>query len=333
MAIRICSYNVEWFNRLFNKNNTLKTGAKEQKRLGAIRDVLQTVRADLIGVVEAPNTSRDGTESTVLRLETFAAWAGLPAGKALTGVISGGYQELAVLYDPNKFTVTHQPGGRKGGVFNPPFNEEFRFDTDEDRIKEVYKFYRPPLEARVQITGADSEFQLMVVHPKSKGIFDEMDRAHWERESVRNRLKLFAECTWIRRRVDEWLKENKRVVVMGDLNDGPGMDFYEARYGRSAVEIVMGDLFSPGRILRNHGGAPKWTARGWSPASARYKDRFTEDYVNVLIDYILVSKDIEPVPGDRAHRIWNPGENEEAKAIRTALRAASDHYPVTLDLA
>ncbi len=332
MAIRICSYNVEWFNRLFNKDNTLKTGASKQKRLGAIRDVLQTLQADLIGVVEAPNTSKDGSESTVLRLEAFARWAGLSTNKTMTGIISGGMQELAVLYNPAKVTVTHDRGGRKGSATNPPFDEEFRFDTDDDRIKEVYKFYRPPLEAKVEV-GTGKDFKLMVVHPKSKGIFNAMDLAHWERESVRNRLKLFAECTWIRRRVDEWLKGRDEVIVMGDVNDGPGMDYYEMTYGRSAVEIIMGDLFTPERILRNYCGAPKWTADGWSPASARYKDRFTEDYVDVLIDHILVSKDIEPVPGDRPHRIWNPRQDEEAKAIRAALRAASDHFPVTLDLA
>ena len=38
MNIRLCSYNIEWFNHLFNKDNPLKTGSKEQKRLKAIGD-------------------------------------------------------------------------------------------------------------------------------------------------------------------------------------------------------------------------------------------------------------------------------------------------------
>ena len=157
--------------------------------------MLQALNPDLIGVIEAPNTAKDRTESTVARLEAFAAWAAIPAKNAMTGIISGGQQELAVLYEPAKVTVTHDPGGRKGSATNPPFDEEFRFDTDDDRIKKVYKFYRPPLEARVGVIATGKSFQLMVVHPKSKGIFNAMDLAHWLRESVRNRLKLYAECT------------------------------------------------------------------------------------------------------------------------------------------
>ena len=130
------------------------------------------------------------------------------------------------------------------------------------RVEEIYNFYRPPLEAKVEVLGNGTNFKLMVVHPKSKGIFNAMDLAHWERESKRNQLKLYAECTWIRRRVDEWLKGGDEVIVMGDVNDGPGMDNYERTYGRSAVEIIMGDLFAPDKILRSHAGAPKWTATG-----------------------------------------------------------------------
>ncbi len=114
-----------------------------------------------------------------------------------------------------------------------------------------------------------------------------MDIIHWERESIRNRLKLFAECEWIRRRVEEWLEDGSEVVVMGDFNDGPGMDYYELKYGRSAIEIVMGDIFEPDLILRSYMGRPKWTSKGWKPTSARFKDRMTEVYVNVVIDHIL----------------------------------------------
>lgn len=329
MSIRLCSYNIEWFNRLFNKNNSLKTGAEEKARLAAIAEVLKNIDADFIGIVEAPNSSADGSESTVEKLEKFADSASLRAKKAIIGFISGGMQELAILYDPDKLTVTHSPGGKTGSKGNPPFDGEMFFDTDEDRIKEVYKFYRPPFEALVKTNG--NEFKVIVAHTKSKGIFNAMDMIHWERESLRNRLKLYAECTWIRRRVNEWLKAGFGVVVMGDINDGPGMDYYEVKYGRSAVEVIMGDLFEPDKILRNLAGRPKWTSGGWKPASTRFKDRFTEDYVRVLIDHILVSRDIA-VSNDTPHRIWNPFENDEAKSMKSALLKASDHFPITLDL-
>ncbi len=331
MSLRICSYNIEWFTRLFNSDNSLRNGQKEQERFAAIKDVLSRIDPDFVGIVEAPNSTTDYKQSTVIKLENFAQSVGLRVRKALTGFISGGTQEIAALYDPDKLTVTHDPGGNARRKKNPPFNGQFYFDTDDDRIKEVYKHYRPPLEVRVRVNQTGTEFNVIIAHPKSKGIFSSMDMLHWERESRRTRLKLYAECEWIRRRVDEWLKEEKRVVVMGDFNDGPGMDFYELKHGRSAMELVMGDIFNPDKILRNYAGKPKWTANGWKPASARFKERMTEDYVNVLIDHILVSQGF-PVVKNLPHKIWNPYEDEDAKTFRSNLRKASDHFPVTLDL-
>ena len=330
MSLRICSYNIEWFNHLFEANNSLKTGPDEQKRLNAIKNVLQKIKPDFLGIVEAPNTTADGKQSTIKKLETFAQDAGLSARKAVTGFISAGTQEIAVLYDPDKLTVKHDPGGKAKTKKNPPFDGDFYYDTDDDRIKEVYKHYRPPLEVSVTVGQDGKEFSVIVAHPKSKGIFDSMDMLHWERSSKRNRLKLYAECEWIRRRVDEWLDDSRHVVVMGDFNDGPGMDFYEFKHGRSAIELVMGDLFEPDRILRNHAGMPKWTSYGWKPSSARFKDRMTEDYVNVLIDHILVSAKLPIVDG--SYKIWNPFQDAVAKTIRSDLLEASDHFPVTLDI-
>ncbi|MCH8218709.1 MAG: hypothetical protein IH892_18280 [Planctomycetes bacterium] len=54
---------------------------------------------------------------------------------------------------------------------------------------------------------------------------------------------------------------------MGDVNDGPCMDIYEMRSGRSAVETIMGDLFRPDAVLRNNVGRPEFKRYGWEPAS------------------------------------------------------------------
>lgn len=331
MRIRLCSYNIENFNDLFTNSNTLKTDAKSRKREQAIRDVLQTVNADLIGVIEAPNTTSSGSQSTIQCLENFAQWSQLRTTKALTGFHSRGRQELALLYDPNKFSVRHAPGGKTTSKKNPRFDGEFQYDTDDDRIKEIYQFYRPPLEAGVKIKGNNRTFYLILAHTKSKGIFDSVDIVHWERDNMRNRRKLYAECTWIRHRVNEWLDKNRQVVVMGDINDGPGMDSYEYQFARSAMEIIMGDLFQPQRILRNYAGRPKWGAHGWEPSSTRFKDRITEKYVNVLIDHILVSSDIK-VSNNQPYKVWNPYQLDGAKPMKDQLLQASDHFPVTLDI-
>jgi endonuclease/exonuclease/phosphatase family metal-dependent hydrolase len=331
MKIRLCSYNIEWFDHLFNADNAPKTTAEAVARFQAIAKVLNHINPDLIGIVEAPNATASGSQSTVTKLENFASQVGLRHTKAKTGFLSAGKQEIAVLYDPTVLTVSHAPGGSTRSKSNPRFDGEFYFDTDDDRIKEVYKHYRPPLEAKVKVKATGKEFRLLVAHTKSKGIFSSIDMIHLERESRRNRLKLFAECAWIRCRIDEWLDKGHPVVVMGDINDGPGMDEYEMRYGRSGVEVIMGNLFDPDRILRNLAGQPQWGPYGWSPSSVRFTDRITETQINVLIDHILLSADLK-TSGQNPHQIWNPYENDQAKPLKTELFQASDHFPVTVDL-
>jgi endonuclease/exonuclease/phosphatase family metal-dependent hydrolase len=290
------------------------------------------VDPDLIGITEGPNTTTTtGNRSTVAALEGLAAAKGLRARKAMIGHPSRGRQEIALLYDPDVFSATHRPGGRAGSKSNPPFEDPFQADSDGDGIKELYEHYRPPLEAEITRADGGAAFRLMVVHAKSKGIFNAMDRVHFERTSARNRRKLFAECHSIRQRVDDWLDDDLPCVVMGDVNDGPGFDFYEGRFGRSAVEVIMGDIFAPDRILRNHLGAPKWGRFGWEPSTARFTDSFTGDKVNALIDHILASRHL--VPAGDGCQVWNPYQNDHARPLKQALLDASDHFPVVLDLA
>ncbi|WP_102107534.1 endonuclease/exonuclease/phosphatase family protein [Oceaniglobus roseus] len=330
--MRIMSYNIEWFDDLFEPDNSMKADATSAKRFDAIAQVIRTLDPDLIGITEGPNTTTTtGMRDTVSALEGFAAAKGLRTAKAVIGFPSPGRQEIAALWDPAVLAATHAPGGRAGSRTSPPFDESFEIDSDADGIREVYRHYRPPLELSVTRADGGPPFRAMVVHAKSKGIFTAMDRIHYERTSDRNRRKLFAECSSIRRRVDDWLAEGTAVVVMGDINDGPGFDYYEGRFGRSAVELIMGDLFSPDGILRNHVGPPEWGRFGWEPSTARFRDIFTGDTVNALIDHILASRHLTPA-GTGAARVWNPFQSEEAKPLKEALMAASDHFPVTLDI-
>jgi len=345
MSLRICSYNLEWFDDLFAPDSSLRRGKIKpdaggfcrpgvgafdaDKRAGAIARVFQAVDADLFGLLEAPNTKADGSKSTIACLENFAAAQGLRTRKALTGYVSAGCQELALLYDPDKIEIQHIPGGgnRREG---PRFDSTWEFDTNDDGIAEVYKFARAPLEALVTDKANGRSFRLILVHAKSKGIFSSVDMLRWQKEEERNRRRLFAECAWIRRRVDAWLDDGHPVVVMGDINDGPGMDWFELRFGKSAVDLLIGDLYQPDQILRSLGGRPRWTRNGWEPASARFKDRVTETYINVLIDHLLVSADLAATAS--SHRVWNPYQERNLAGLKSDLNAASDHFPVSLDI-
>lgn len=331
--MRLMSYNIEWFDECFEDDNSLKTTSEATTKLDAVAGVITATDPDLIGITEGPNTTTTtSARDTVAALKNFAAAKGLRQADAMIGFPSAGRQEIAAMFDPNVCSLQHDPGGRAGHKTNPPFNEAFQADSDADGIKELYKHYRPPLEAKVSRADGGADFWILVAHAKSKGIFSAMDRVHFERTSDRNRRKLFAECSSIRLRVEEWLEEDRPLVVMGDINDGPGFDYYESRFGRSAVELILGDVFDVDAMLRYPIGRPKFGRYGWEPSTARFTDSFTNDQVNALIDHIMTSTKIEPA-GTEGALVWNPFQLDDAKPHKQALLDASDHFPVTYEIA
>lgn len=330
--MRLMSYNIEWFDDCFEPDNTLKSDARSVAQLDGVAKVIEATDADVIGLTEGPNTTTTtGMRDTVQALRNFAADKGLRQKDAMMGFPSAGRQEIAILFDPDVCSLEHDPGGRSGWKKNPPFDEEFHADSDGDGIMEIYKHFRPPLEAKVTRKDGGRPFWTIVAHAKSKGIFTAMDKVHFDRTSERNRRKLFAECSSIRKRVEEWLDDDRAVVVMGDINDGPGFDYYESRFGRSAVELIIGDIFDLDTMLRYPIGRPKFGRYGWEPSTARFTDNYTGDKVNALIDHIMISNHLVPTDGAPA-LVWNPRQLDEAKPHKNALLDASDHYPVTLDI-
>ena len=171
------------------------------------------------------------------------------------------------------------------------------------------------------------------MHLKSKAPHGASSPDDIKRIAIANRRKQLAQAIWLRARVDQMLEQGYPLIVMGDLNDGPGLDAFEDLFGRSSVEIVLGtkgqeQLFDPhaARALAYRLGPVPTTARFWIKPERRY--------LQALLDYIMVSPDLkETTP---RWRIWHPLDDPECWAdpvLRDALVTASDHYPVTLDLA
>ena len=80
---------------------------------------------------------------------------------------------------------------------------------------------------------------------------------------------------------------------------------------------------------------PKLGRYGWTPSTSRFTDKGTGDTVNVLIDHILVSQRVKV----KDHIVWNPfldhkddATKAKVDAVRDALKAASDHFPVSVVL-
>ena len=330
--MRIATYNVEWFNSLFDNDGTLidddswsgrwdVTKAQQTAGLGAVFAALD---ADAIMIIEAPDTSPH--RSSCKALTHFAQRFGLRANAALTGFPNDTQQEIALLYDPKVVTAMHDP---KGDEAVPSFDTQIGMDVDIDADPDPIRWSKPPLE--VAITTTSGPLRMIGVHAKSKAPHGAKDEAEATRISIENRRKQLAQCIWLRRRVAQHLEAAEDVIVLGDFNDGPGLDEYEKLFGRSGIEIVLGEgkttqLYDPHAqmVLSRRFGA--------TPVTARFK-RKGEPYLQALLDYVMVS------PGLRAKsptwQIWHPFDHPacyENEALRAALLAASDHFPVVLDI-
>ena len=342
--MRLATYNVEWFDALFDDRSALlvndgwsaRHDITRAQQIEALGIVFTALDADAVMVIEAPDTHRD--RDTVRALEGFADAFDLRARRAVRGFANETQQEIALLFDPDKLSARHDPRGPAPLPGTPPdsgaprFDGAFRIDLDIDATEDKVVFSKPPLELEVSVPGRERPLRVIGAHLKSKAPHGAVGRDEIMRLSIANRRKQLAQAIWLRRRVEEHLASGDSVIVMGDLNDGPGLDEYEHLFGRSSVEIVLGD--SPPRLFDPHADEALSRRIGPQPSTARFYLGAEGRYMQALLDYIMVSEDLRA--RDPRWRIWHPFDDPacwRTRELREALLAASDHFPVTLDLA
>lgn len=346
--LRLASYNVAWFARLFDRRNRLVDDDEwsalrdvtRRRQAAAIAEVLGRVDADCFAIVEAPNSGH--RQSCVAALEGFAAHFGLRQRAALIGFANPTHQEIALLFDPDRIGAEHAPIGevlddtaaRSGGLplGSPRFDSVFPADLDGDGALELHRFSKPPLEAVVTDRATGEGFRMIVVHLKSKAPRGAASPAQERRRGLENRAKQYAQAVWLRTRLEEHMAAGEEVIVLGDFNDGPGYDALEQVNGRSSVELVTGNPARPGTVLANPFARPG--GGGARPATARFYNDADGSHLNALIDFIMLTPGLAARTGP-AWRIWHPLDDAECAAdesLRAALMDASDHFPVTVDL-
>jgi endonuclease/exonuclease/phosphatase family metal-dependent hydrolase len=338
--MRIATYNVEWFNALFDDAGRLldddgwsgRQDVTRAEQTAGLIAVFRAMDADAVLVVEAPDENR--RRSTVRALETFAEAAGIRAHRAILGFRNDTEQEIALLYDPDRLTPRHDPqGDGQTDRRAPRFDGTFRIDLDIDATLDVVTFSKPPLELACTTSGGRA-FRMIGVHVKSKAPHGARNPDQAKRLAIANRRKQLAQCIWIRHRVEEHLARGDSLIVLGDFNDGPGLDEFEHLFGRSGVEIVMGlDGGAQPELHEPHARLAMAGKLAAQPSSARFYLPDQKAYLSALLDYVMVSSDL--MAARPSWRIWHPFDDPAIyrdEALREALLAASDHFPVSVDL-
>lgn len=339
--MRIATYNVEWFSSLFDDQHQLlmddgwsgRKGVTRAQQTEAVGTVFTALDADAVMVIEAPD--QGSKRDTVLALERFAEAFELRANKAVLGFANTTQQEIALLYDPKALTPVHDPRGAptgpEGANGAPRFDGTLRLDLDVDAKEDLVVFSKPPLELDVTTAGG-RRLRLIGAHLKSKAPHGARNRDEVMKISIANRRKQLAQAIWLRRRIEEELAAGEDVILLGDLNDGPGLDAFEDLFGRSSVEILLGSNGSP-RMYDPHAEMALRHKLAAQPTTARFHIEREGRYLNALLDYIMVSEKLRSA--NPRWRIWHPFEDHtcwDVPELRDALLTASDHFPVVLDI-
>jgi endonuclease/exonuclease/phosphatase family metal-dependent hydrolase len=111
-----------------------------------------------------------------------------------------------------------------------------------------------------------------------------------------------------------------------------GSDFYEGRFGKSAIEILLGSVYEPNLIVKSALGKPKLGKYGWSPSSSSFTDTITKNWFTVLIDHILVSNGIQISECTVLNPFDEPHRSSLSDELKKALKEGSDHFPVFADI-
>ncbi|MEP2782983.1 MAG: endonuclease/exonuclease/phosphatase family protein [Pseudoruegeria sp.] len=332
--MRIATYNIEWFNKLFDDQDKLcpddrwsgRYDVTRRAQSEALGHVFSAIDADAIMIIEAPDNHR--TRSSVAALEDFAKVYGLRTSQAVTGFANDTQQEISLLFDPAQVSAVHDPVQSDTA---PRFDTEFNLDVDVDSKVDPIRFSKPPLEL-VLNTRKGTNVRLIGVHLKSKAPHGARNKASATRISIENRRKQLAQCIWLHHRVLDHAAKGDALIVLGDLNDGPGLDEYEKLFGRSGVEIVLGEG-SEGELFDPHARMAITQKMGVQPATSRFYLSDQKRYLSALLDYIMVSSDLKAK--SPIWRIWHPFDDPECYGdaeLRNALLTGSDHFPVTIDL-
>ncbi|WP_375255116.1 endonuclease/exonuclease/phosphatase family protein [Yoonia sp.] len=331
--MRLATYNVEWFSSLFDDDGRLindgswssRWNVTKAQQIAGLGHVFGALNADAVMIIEAPDTSPH--RNSVTALEHFAAHFDLRARAAITGFTNETQQEIALLYDPDVLSAAHDPQSAPDA---PRFDRALQLDVDTDAHPDPIRWSKPPLEVALR-TASGEDLRLIGVHAKSKAPHGARDAAEATRISIQNRRKQLAQCIWLRRRVSAHLAAGDDLIVMGDFNDGPGLDEYEKLFGRSGIEIVLGEgeelpMFDP------HARLALGRKIGAMPTTARFK-RKGQPFLQALLDYVMVSPQLREMQPE--WQIWHPFDHPACYAdvaLRTALLDASDHFPVVLDI-
>jgi endonuclease/exonuclease/phosphatase family metal-dependent hydrolase len=201
-----------------------------------------------------------------------------------------------------------------------------------------HTFFRQPLVAELQIDARKLTIILLHIKSKYTGLKPSETKEYVEK-SILARQEITSEMKKVREYLDDALTEEmaRSIVVMGDMNDGPGRDKFEADFMlQNLVDVIQGTLLNPElnvfHVLEN---------LQTDAYSLEYEDKEEGGKKKrELIDHILVAPGMflgtalgmaeftyQRGSGKVEHKAWENHVGADPDHVRD--ERPSDHRPVT----
>lgn len=339
VGLKVCCWNIEHAERLLAATPTAATG----ERSARIRSTLTAIAPDVVCLVEGPA----GAQRIAQLAETVLENGWVPVVLEAQSGAEADYHTSGTQWI--WFLVRPELAGRCR--LQPP--AVWHAFTGQDRWQvhywgelkpETHSHYRHP-QVLVLDIGQGTEIELIGVHLKSKVNLKKLELdadnnviGTYLTEALQARVKLATEALNVRRYIEAKFDQKPKpgLLVMGDANDGPGRDHFEAQYlFFDLVSNLQGDVMRAERYF-NHAlfdfpERLRWTARFADPIA-----RLSAGNNPLLLDHILMSQAL--CRGELplvAHAHSGQVEHEafeRANAGARSGRGSSDHRPVSLRL-
>jgi endonuclease/exonuclease/phosphatase family metal-dependent hydrolase len=329
--LKLTAWNVEHFRRVFEG---AATTAKARRRAAIVREI-RDLAPHVLCVLEGPRAVAGLKEFVAHDLEDDYVVVEAPDGVYATRgeqwiwfLVHRSLQDAVALLP---ISTWQQFAGQRWTVH-----------YWGNQQAEQHSHYRHP--QTLVLTWGGQRVEFIGLHLKSK--FINRGRQMWEAggaeqeafvaEAIKARIKLATEATNVRRYLDAKFGqvEKPAIIVLGDLNDGPGKEYFEDQYlFFDLVSTLQGEVFFARKFLGH-------ALFDW-PEHLRWSVRF-DDFVEVvtdrpiLLDHIMFTQGLAdgslPVSVvAQSGRV----EHEIHALINAPLPATShtsDHVPVSVEL-
>ena len=336
--MRLVNFNVEWMNNWFKVGST--AAFRENNPAQGIDDVddlakrvaklIKTMDPDILTVEEGPSDIKE----MELFVRTYLCSHDSPMFDIFGG-IDGAQQKIYALVKKNGKLTNYKAADDEDTL---KLKDKWESDIQGKGVVEMYHFTRLPLVIEGEY-GNGKKCKIIAMHTKSNYVQD--GEKLWKNPATRqqfidialvDRRRISSEAMRVRMYMDDLLSKDlkARIIITGDLNDGPGLDYFEMRYlTHNVIDIILGSTFEYESLFR-HSFIDRVKA----------EDRYTVefyDYVDkqnkkLLLDHIAVSPALAHsiTSSGIFHAEYNAALQPEAKGDRQ--KRPSDHRPVYVDI-